>query len=56
MSGHLATVRAIGAQPFAGPVYRSIVVVDLEGSTKRSNMAKGELQAWSLGELLDQAC
>lgn len=54
MSGHLATVRAIGAQPFAGPVYRSIVVVDLEGSTKRSNMAKGELRR-VMYELLDQA-
>ena len=54
MSGHLAAVRAIGAQPFAGPVYRSIVVVDLEGSTKRSNMVKGELRR-VMYELLDQA-
>jgi hypothetical protein len=28
----------------AGPVYRSIVVIDLEGSTMRSNPAKGELR------------
>ncbi|MGH3192745.1 MAG: hypothetical protein ACRDPY_35095 [Streptosporangiaceae bacterium] len=55
MSGHLAAaVRAIGARPFACPVYRSIVVVDLEGSTKRSNMAKGELRR-VMYELLDLA-
>jgi len=54
MSGQLAAVRAIGAQPFAGPVYRSIVVVDLEGSTKRSNLVKGELRR-VMYELLDQA-
>jgi len=54
MSGHLATVHAIGAQPFACPVYRSIVVVDLEASTKRGNMAKGELRR-VMYELLDLA-
>jgi hypothetical protein len=54
MSGHLAAVPAKGAQPFAGPVYRSIVVVDLEGSTRRSNTAKGELRR-VMYELLDQA-
>ncbi len=54
MSGHLAAVRAIGAQPFADPVYRCIVVVDLEGSTKRSNVVKGELRR-VMYELLDRA-
>lgn len=32
-----------GQQP-AGPVYRSIVAIDLEGSTTRSNPVKGELR------------
>jgi hypothetical protein len=54
MSGQLAAVRAIGARPVAGAVYRSIVVVDLEGSTKRSNMVKGQLRR-VMYDLLDQA-
>jgi hypothetical protein len=54
MSGHLAAVRAITALPSACPVYRSIVAVDLEGSTKRTNVAKGELRR-VMYELLDQA-
>jgi hypothetical protein len=54
MSGQLAAVRAIGARPVAGPVYRLIVAVDLEGSTKRTNPVKGELR-WVMYELLDQA-
>jgi hypothetical protein len=54
MSVHLAAVRAAGAQPSACPVYRSIVAVDLEGSTKRTNTVKGELRR-VMYELLDQA-
>jgi class 3 adenylate cyclase len=54
MSVHLAAVRAAGAQPSACPVYRSIVAVDLEGSTKRTNTVKGELRR-VMYALLDQA-
>jgi len=54
MSVHLAAVRAVGAQPSACPVYRSIVAVDLEGSTKRTNVVKGELRR-VMYELLDRA-
>ena len=54
MSGHLAAVRAITARPSACPVYRSIVAVDLEGSTKRTNVVKGELRR-VMYELLDRA-
>jgi hypothetical protein len=38
----------------AGPLHRSIVIVDLEGSTKRNNPAKGELRR-SLYQLVEQA-
>jgi hypothetical protein len=38
----------------AGPLYRSMVIVDLEGSTWRNNPAKGELRR-ILYELLDRA-
>src|SRR5580658_2511935 len=54
MSVHLAAVRAAGAQPSACPVYRSIVAVDLEGSTKRTNTVKGELRR-VIYELRNQA-
>ena len=54
MSGQLAAVRAIGVRPDACPVYRTIVAVDLEGSTKRTNPVKGELR-WVMYALLDQA-
>jgi hypothetical protein len=37
-----------------GPVYRSIVAVDVEGSTKRTNPAKGKLRR-ILYDLLDRA-
>lgn len=43
-----------GIRPSAEPVYRLIVVVDIEGSTKRTNLVKGELRYY-LYLLLDQA-
>lgn len=42
-----------GQQP-AGPVYRSIVAVDLEGSTTRTNPVKGELRR-VMYDLLERA-
>jgi hypothetical protein len=54
MSGQLAGIRAIGARPPAGPGYRLIVAVDLEGSTRRTNPVKGELRR-VMYDLLDQA-
>jgi hypothetical protein len=50
----LATRRQPGMRTFAGPVYRLIVVVDIEGSTKRTNPVKGELRRY-LYLLLEQA-
>jgi hypothetical protein len=43
-----------GIRTSAEPVYRLIVVVDIEGSTKRTNLVKGELRYY-LYLLLDQA-
>lgn len=40
----LATVAILDGPRSAGPVYRSIVAVDLEGSTTRTNPVKGELR------------
>jgi hypothetical protein len=40
----LAAVRTQAPRLLAGPVYRSIFAVDLEGSTKRANPVKGELR------------
>jgi len=54
MSTRLATVRTLSAHRSTGPVYRSIVALDLEGSTTRTNPVKGELRR-VLYELLDQA-
>ena len=34
-----------------GPVHRSIVAVDVEGSTKRTNPAKGKLRLNITGEV-----
>ena len=42
------------AQPFSGPVHRSIVAVDVVGSTKRSSVAKGKLRR-VLYDLLERA-
>ncbi len=44
MSTRLAAVASVDSQRPAGPVYRSIIVLDLEGSTKRTNPVKGELR------------
>jgi hypothetical protein len=44
MSTRLAAVASVDGQRPAGPVYRSIIVLDLEGSTKRTNPVKGELR------------
>ncbi len=54
MSTQLMAVRPMGARPAAGPVHRSIVAVDVEGSTKRTNPERGELRR-ILYALLDQA-
>lgn len=40
----LEPLRTFAARPPAGPVYRSMLAVDLEGSTNRTNPAKGELR------------
>lgn len=44
MNTRLHAVASPGSQQPAGPRYRSIVAVDLEGSTTRTNPAKGELR------------
>lgn len=44
MSTRLHAVTYPGSQQPAGPLYRSIVAIDLEGSTSRSNLVKGELR------------
>jgi hypothetical protein len=54
MSIQLAAVRPMDARSFAGPVHRSILAVDLEGSTKRTNPERGECRR-ILYSLLDQA-
>jgi pimeloyl-ACP methyl ester carboxylesterase len=54
LSTQLATARTPDARRSAGPVYRSIVAVDLEGSTARTNPVKGELRR-ALYDLLARA-
>jgi class 3 adenylate cyclase len=44
MAPRLAAVAPVGDQRPVGPVYRSIIALDLEGSTKRTNPVKGELR------------
>lgn len=44
MSTRLAAVTSLGDQRPAGPLYRSIIALDLEGSTTRTNPVKGELR------------
>ena len=44
MTTRLAAVASLDGQRPAGPVYRSIIAVDLEGSTQRTNPVKGELR------------
>jgi hypothetical protein len=50
MSGQLAVVPALDD----GPVHRSIVAVDIEGSTKRTNPVKGKIRR-ILYDLLERA-
>src|ERR1700681_4930486 len=54
MSTLLAAVGALDVLPTLGPVHRSIVALDIEGSTRRTNLVKGELRR-ILYELLSQA-
>lgn len=54
MNTRLAAVSALDALPLADPVYRLIVALDLEASTKRTNPVKGELRR-VLYELLEQS-
>ena len=44
MSTQLAAVASLDDQRPVGPVYRSIIALDLEESTKRTNLVKGELR------------
>lgn len=44
MSTRLAAVASPDGQRAAGPVYRSIIALDFEGSTTRTNPVKGELR------------
>jgi hypothetical protein len=44
MSKRLAAVPLLDDERPAGPVHRSIIAVDLEGSTMRSNPVKGEIR------------
>lgn len=44
MSTRLAAVASLDDQWPAGPVYRSIIILDLEESTMRTNPVKGELR------------
>ena len=50
----LVEVRTQDPRPLSDPVYRSIFAVDLEGSTERTNPAKGELRR-VLYQLMDSA-
>jgi hypothetical protein len=44
MNTRLAAVASLDGQRPAGPVYRSIIILDLEESTMRTNPVKGELR------------
>jgi class 3 adenylate cyclase len=54
MSNRFASVPISNGRTLHGPVHRSIVAVDLEGSTTRSNPVKGELRR-VLYDVLDRA-
>ena len=54
MGGQLAVVPGPDVRPVSGPVHRSIVVVDVEASTTRTNPERGELRR-VLYALLEQA-
>jgi hypothetical protein len=58
MSTRLAATAFPDSQRFAGPMYRSIVAVDLEGSTMRIDLVKGALRRTIyvlLGRALEEA-
>jgi hypothetical protein len=44
MTARLAVVASLDRQRAAGPVHRAIIAVDLEGSTQRTDLVKGELR------------
>ena len=44
MSARLTPLRSLDTRRLNGPMHRSIVTVDLEGSTMRTNPVKGELR------------
>jgi class 3 adenylate cyclase len=52
--GKMLAAQGLDVEPFPGPVHRLIVVVDIEGSTKRTNPVKGHLRR-DLYELLGRA-
>lgn len=54
MSTRIRPVACPRGQQSAGPVYRAIVAVDLEGSTTRTNPVKGELRR-VMYDLLERA-
>src|SRR5208282_3809900 len=54
MSILLTAVQSLDARLPDGPVHRTIVAFDVEGSTKRNNPAKGELRR-NLYELVERA-
>ena len=54
MSTQLAAMESTDGRQHAGPMHRSIVAVDLEGSTTRTNMVKGELRR-TMYDLLGRA-
>ena len=54
MSTRLAAVLPLDQGHLAGPMYRSIVAIDLEGSTTRINVVKGQLR-WTMYDILGRA-
>jgi len=54
MSARLASVSFLASRRLAGPMHRSIVTVDLEGSTARTDPVKGELRR-TMYDLLGRA-
>jgi hypothetical protein len=54
MSARLAAVASLDDQRPAGPVYRLIIAVDIEGSTTRTDPVKGELRR-VIYDLLERA-
>lgn len=54
MSKRLAAVALRDSQRTSGPVHRSIIAVDIEGSTTRTNPVKGEIRR-AMYDLVEQA-